>query len=152
MTNVPARPQPQESESVYTQLGGLPTLARVHKIFYDKLYAHPWLKQFFAGVAQQLIEDQQSDFMAQAMGGPDRYCGKLPVPAHKHMYITAELFDARHALLAESLREARVPEEAAARWLRIDAAFKGRLVKNSPSECAGRFKTEPIIVVPKPDR
>ena len=28
-------------------LGGKKTLQKVHKIFYNKLYAHPWLKSFF---------------------------------------------------------------------------------------------------------
>ena len=135
--------------SLYEQLGGRPTIERVHKLFYDKLYAHPWLGQFFAEVPQALIEAQQTDFMAQAMGGPSMYCGKFPIPAHKHMFITEELFDTRHALLVESLREAAVPEAAAASWLTIDSAFKARLVKKSPSECEGRFKTDPIVVVPK---
>lgn len=138
-----------KAESLYEQLGGHPTIERVNTIFYDKIYRHPWLKQFFAEIDQKTIESQQTDFLAQAMGGPARYCGKFPIPAHKHMFITAELFDARHALLAESLNEAGVPAPVAARWLTIDAAFKGRLVKKSPSECEGRFKTEAIVVIPK---
>lgn len=136
--------------SLYEALGGLQVLQRAHKIFYDKLYRHPWLKLYFAGVTQTLIENQQTDFMAQAMGGPSRYSGKLPVPAHRHMFITEELFETRGRLLEESLREAGVPENLAARWLKIDRAFKGRLVKRSESECEGRYKTEPIMVIPKP--
>ena len=138
----PARP-------LYEQLGGHPTIERVHAFFYDKVYAHPWLRLFFADIDRKTIEAQQTDFMAQAMGGPARYCGKFPIPAHKHMFITAELFETRHVLLEESLREAGVPEALAAQWLKMDAAFKARLVKQSPSECQGRFKTDPIIVIPK---
>jgi len=136
--------------SLYEQLGGRPTLERVHEIFYDKLYAHEWLKGFFVGVDQKVIENQQTDFMAQALGGPDLYCGKFPVPAHKHMFITEEVFDLRHMLLEQSLREAAVPEPLRTRWLKIDGAFKGRLVKKSVTECEGRYKTEPIVVVPRP--
>lgn len=135
---------------LYERLGGKATLQRVHRIFYDKLYAHAWLRGFFAGVDQKVIESQQTDFMAQAMGGPDVYCGKFPVPAHRHMFITEEAFDLRHALLEESLREANVPEALRASWLKIDGAFKGRLVKSRVEECEGRFKTEPILIVPKP--
>jgi len=139
-----------EETSLYEALGGLRVLQRVHKIFYDKIYRHPWLKLYFAGVTQTVIENQQTDFMAQAMGGPSRYSGKLPVPAHKHMFITEELFETRGRLLEESLREAGVPEDLGARWLKIDRAFKGRLVKRSAAECEGRYKTEPIMVIPKP--
>jgi len=146
----PRDTQRGEEGSAFDQLGGLPTFQRVHKIFYDKVYAHPWLKQFFADVEQTVIENQQTDFMVQALGGPSRYCGRLPVAAHKHMFITEELFDVRHAMLDESLREARVPDALRLRWLKVDAAFKGRLVKRSVTECEGRFKTEPILIVPKP--
>lgn len=136
--------------SLYDQLGGRVTLERVHVIFYDKLYAHPWLGGFFAKIARDVIETQQTDFMAQTMGGPAMYCGKFPIPAHKHMFITEEMFDIRHTLLAESLQEAGVPAALAASWLAVDAAFKGKLVKKSPSECEGRFKTDSIMVIPRP--
>lgn len=139
-----------EDAPLYDQLGGFSVLQRVHKIFYDKVYRDPWLKLFFADVAQALIEAQQTDFMAQAMGGPARYCGKLPIPAHRHMFITEELFELRTRLLDESLVEAGVAAWLRARWLKIDGAFKGRLVKQSASECQGRYKTEPIMVIPKP--
>jgi len=137
------------TNSLYEQLGGRPTIERVHKVFYDKLYAHPWLGKFFVEVPQRIIEEQQTDFIAQTMGGPALYCGKLPIPAHKHMFITEELFDTRHALLEQSLREVGVPRTLAASWLAVDAAFKARLVKKSPSECEGRFKMDPIVVIPK---
>ncbi len=135
--------------SLYEQLGGRATLERVHKIFYDKLYAHPWIGQFFVDVPRNVIEPQQTDFMAQTFGGPAMYCGKFPIPAHKHMFITEELFDLRHTMLGESLQAAGVAPPLAASWLDVDAAFKARLVKRSPSECEGRFKMEPIMVVPK---
>lgn len=139
-----------EGLSLYEELGGLSVLQRAHKIFYDKIYRHPWLRLFFAGVSQILIENQQTDFMAQAMGGPSRYSGKLPVPAHRHMFITEELFETRGQLLEASLIEAGVSTDLRARWLKIDRAFKGRLVKRSEAECEGRYKTEPIMVIPKP--
>jgi len=36
------------------------------------------------------------------------------------------------------------------RWLDQDMGMKNALVKNDISECEGRYKTEPIIVVEKP--
>ncbi|MEZ4457313.1 MAG: hypothetical protein R2882_12320 [Gemmatimonadales bacterium] len=73
------------------------------------------------------------------------------MPAHKHMYITNELFDVRHDLLEESLREAGVPAPLAVQWLKIDGAFRARLVKQHADECEGRFRTDPVINIPKPD-
>ena len=95
--------------SFYEAVGGLPTLEKVHKIFYDKIYEHPWLKQFFAGHNQQAIEDRQTSFMGEKMGGP-KYLGKPIKQVHENMYITEELYKVRHKILTEALHEAGVPE------------------------------------------
>jgi hemoglobin len=136
--------------NLYDEIGGRLTLERVHKIFYDKVYAHAWLRKYFEHIDQQHIENQQSDFMSGAMGGPKVYCGRLPVPAHEHMFITDELFDARTTLLEASLVEAGLTADAAARWLKIDRAFQGSLVKSDVSECKKRYFTDEILAFPKP--
>ena len=139
-------------QTLFDALGGLPVLQQVHKIFYDKIYAHPWLKQFFAGHNQQAIENRQTAFMGEKMGGPLEYWGKHPKMAHRHMYITQELFDLRQQLLRESLLEAQVPPDLIPRWLKIDAAFKPVIVKDSiESFYHWTWKYEKRIIVPKPD-
>ena len=116
-------------ENLFEMIGGRPTLDKVHKIFYDKIYAHPWIGRFFEGIQQDIIEVQQSDFMSQIMGGPSNYCGKLPVPAHRHMMITEELFDVRTQLLKDAMNEAGVSAENQMLWMKIDQAFKKGIVK-----------------------
>ena len=141
------------SESLFDRLGGRPTLEKVHKIFYDKVYAHPWIGQFFQGIDQKHIEDQQTDFMTESFGGPNGiYFGKLPYVAHRHMFINQELFDLRRELLKESLVEAQVPEELMAAWLKIDGAFKMGIVKDSLEDCEKRYQSEDIIVIPNPEK
>lgn len=140
------------SSNLFEQLGGRETLERVHKRFYDKLYDHPWLGQFFKGIIRTTIENQQTDFMTSAMGGPEVYFGRLPIPAHSHMNITPELFDLRHSLLKESLEEEAIPFELAQRWLKIDAAFKTGLVKKSLSDCKRRFNTDEILDYEDPEK
>ncbi len=135
---------------VYEGIGGRPTIERVHKIFYDKLYEHPWLGKFFEGIDQTLIENQQTDFMSQPLGGPQVYAGKFPGPGHKHMMITKEIFDVRHKILKESLFEAGVPADLAAIWLDVDAAFANAIVKKDIGQCKQRYRSEGIIVVPRP--
>ena len=109
--------------TMFDAVGGLPTLQRVHKIFYDKVYAHPWLRLFFADHSQVAIENRQTTFMAMKMGGDVVYTGKDIKVAHETMYITQELFEIRRALLDESIREAGVADELRERWLKIDSAF-----------------------------
>ncbi len=141
----------QGKVSLFEAVGGMPTLQRVHKIFYDKLYAHPWLKHFFAGFNQQIIEDKQTGFMAWKMGGPNDYRGRELKTAHRQFYIPDELFELRHEILRESILEGGVPEDLAQRWLRIDRAFKKQIVKDSiESFYAHHFLYEKRVIVPKP--
>lgn len=139
-------------QSLYDAVGGLPTLQKAHKIFYDKIYAHEWLKQFFDGFNQQIIEDKQTSFMGEKMGGP-RYLGKPIKQVHENMYISTELFELRHALLRESLEEAGVEPELMERWLRIDNAFMKSVHKTSMESFYRdyKFPYKQRIIIPKPD-
>ena len=103
----------------FKELGGRQVLLDMAKVFYDKIYAHPWLGEFFKDISQEVIEIQQVDFLQGALGGERVYCGKLPIPAHKHMYITQELFDLRSEILIESLKEVNACQELIDRILKI---------------------------------
>ncbi len=139
------------AEDLFDRLGGMATVEKVHRIFYDKLLGHPWLKEFFKGVPRAHLESQQSEFMSGLFGGPKIYGGRPPLTAHMHMFITEEVFLIRHDLLALSLTEANIQPDLRDRWLRHDMGMKRALVKRSVEECEGRYKTEPIIVVEKPE-
>ena len=138
-------------QTLYDAVGGLPMLEKVHKIFYDKVYAHPWLGKFFEGHDQKAIEGRQTSFMGEKMGGP-AYIGKPLKQVHENMFIPQELVDLRTELLRESLREAGVNDELAARWLRIDSAFTQQVTK--PSVAAFyrdySFKYKQRLIIPKP--
>lgn len=138
-------------QSLYDAVGGLPTLEKVHKIFYDKIYIHPWLKQFFAGHNQEAIEGRQTSFMGEKMGGP-KYMGKPLKQVHENMYITQELFELRQQLLRESLQEAGVTEELIERWLKIDNAFMKQIIKPSVETFYRdyHFTFKQRIIIPKP--
>ena len=134
----------------FIKLGGRATIERVHKIFYDKVYAHPWLKQFFVASPREHQENQQTDFMISILGGPPAYSGRIPRDAHTHLFITDEIFDLRHTMLTEALKEARVPDDVAAPWLRKDEGFRSALVKQSIDDCKGRYRSEKIIAPDRP--
>ena len=139
------------NQPLYESVGGLPTLQKVHKIFYYKIYAHDWLQKFFEGHDQKVIEDKQSSFMAEKMGGPDIYPGKEIKMVHEAMYITQELFDIRHALLDDSLKEACLEKTLRERWLRIDSAFMQQIIKDSvESMYSNDWKYKKPIIIPNP--
>ena len=137
-------------DHLFQAVGGRDGILKVVKIFYDKVYADPWMSLFFAKIPQEHIENQQTDFMCGAMGGPKIYCGRMPVDAHEHICITEELFDARDELLEESLKEANVDPEVAKAWMKIDQAFKSGLVKPL-KDCKKRFFTDEILDFENPN-
>jgi hemoglobin len=139
-------------QSLFGQLGGIETLNRVHKRFYDKIYAHPWLKRFFEGHEQAAIELRQTQFMAEKFGSDIRYPGMELELAHRRMYIPQELLSLRRELLRASLEEEDVPETLIIRWLKIDGAFWKDIRKDSLAAFSEiDLKYEKPLIVPKPE-
>lgn len=134
----------------FNRIGGRSSLIAINKLFYDKVYKHPWLKLYFQQVPQDHIEIQQVDFMQKVLGGENIYVGKAPPVAHKHMFIPNELFDVRKQLLIETFNELNTHPELVDKWLSLDESFRRILVKKSPEECTPRFTTDPILNFDKP--
>jgi len=138
-------------QSMFEAVGGLPVMERVHKRFYDKVYADPWLGKFFEGHSQEAIELRQTQFMAEKMGSRSPYPGRELPLAHRRMFIPEELLKARQALLRESLEEDGVAEKLIIRWLKIDKAFWGKVGNESLDEFhLVDFKYEKPLIVEKP--
>ena len=132
-------------KTLYDRLGGKQTFIKVHKLFYDKAYADPWLSKFFTDKPQEVLENQQTDFMVQLMGGPKAYGGKSPKSAHQHMVITEELFELRSRLLSESIKELGIRDDLREEWLDADRTFKRALEKKSEAECVISYPNQPIL-------
>lgn len=134
-----------EKQTLFELIGGRPTLQRVHKIFYDRVFAHPELKHYFANSNQVTIEEQQTNFMTAKMGGGKIFTGKTPENCHIRMFITKELFDLRNNMLKESILKCGISGELLERWMAINEAFERIVVKKDPSECKKRFIGDEII-------
>ena len=126
--------------SVYALIGGRPCLERVHKALYNKIYTHPAFKAFFENTDQTRVENQQSDFMAMALGGPSINGGQ-PDDARQNLFITEKTFELRHQILAETLKECRVPEEPRTLWLAADRKFYKNFTEETIDDCEQRFNT-----------
>jgi len=136
-------------KTLYDRLGGKATFIKVHKIFYDKAYADPWLRKFFTDKPQEVLENQQTDFMVQLMGGPKIYGGKSPKSAHQHMMITEELFEWRSQMLSDSIKEAGIRDDLREEWLDADRTFKRALEKKSVADCTQAYPNQPILDFPR---
>jgi hemoglobin len=125
-------------------------LIKINKVFYDKIFNDKWLGQVFKGIDQNFIQSQQTDFMLGAMGGPKRYSGRSPDQAHPHIFITEEMWNHRENLLKSTFAEISVPAFIEDRWLKIDQAFKSKIVMRDAGECRPRYAVDEFIIVPKP--
>ena len=134
-------------KTLFDQVGGIATLRRVNKLFYEKVYAHPWLKKYFANVEQDQIASQQSEFMQGVLGGPKIYRGRTPGTAHPHIEITEKAFNMRQEMLRQALEETRIDPEIARRWLALDEAFRQRLIQGL-DQCTKRYGTDQIVRAP----
>ncbi len=136
--------------TLFDRLGGKSTLSRVHQIFYDKVYGHAWMSQYFVDKPRETLERQQTDFMGQLFGGPKAYAGKSPKVAHQHMVITEELFRLRSAFLEQSLIEAGIAEDLRQEWIAADMTFMAIIVKESESQCVRAYTTQEILNFRRP--
>jgi len=136
--------------TLFNRIGGLEGLRKVHKTFYDKMFAHPWLKQFFVDHPQEIFENQQTNFMAGLMGGPKIYAGKTPKMAHQNILITDDMFEMRSKILSQSIKDAGIADEIREEWLDADRTLKRAIVKSSTSECRTMFEGQRIFDIPKP--
>lgn len=124
----------------------------INKAFYDRVYKDSWLSQVFKNVDQKLIESQQTDFMVGALGGPNVYKGRSPKDAHPHIFVDEEMWALREKFLVEAFKETKTPEWLQEKWLKIDNAFKAKILKNSFQDCEKRYTLDEIIYVPNPSK
>ena len=139
-----------DKSRAFEEMGGLPAIEHVTKVFYERIYNDSWLKQFFDGIPRAHIEAQQNDFMQAALGGANRYSGKTPPSAHQHIFITQEVYDAREAHLIAAFNECSTSEVMVEQWLKVDATFHWRVVKTTKDECIMRYSSEGIRDFSKP--
>jgi len=137
------------SDSLYDRLGGRPVIEKVHKLFYDKIYADKWIGKYFAHRTRGPIESQQTDYMIQLFGGPKCYAGQAPHTVHQYMFITEELFDYRTELLSDAIKGCGVADDLRLEWLKMNEVFKRVLVKKSVDECTVQYGHQEILNFPR---
>lgn len=131
-------------------IGGAEVVKQVHLRFYDVIFEHPWLGQFFLGKWQSVLAEKQTQFMVSAFGGPNNYKGDTPAFVHMHMYITDEMADLREELLRQAILDEGLSEDIAERWLKVDHAFRDGIVKNSVEECVMKCQGQLPVTAKKP--
>jgi hemoglobin len=126
-------------------------IKQINDVFYDLVYDDKWLFDIFGLVDIDHIKSQQTDFILGALGGPKRYGGRSPKDAHPHIFIQEDMWELREKYLIDAFTECEAPEWMTKKWIDIDNAFKKSILKNSPKDCEGRYRSDPLIIVPNPN-
>jgi hemoglobin len=133
----------------------LPSDDELHAIaraFYDKVYAHPWIGQYFAGVDQARQELKLVRFFHLAWNDViyAQLQGQYLKEEHAHMVIPPALFDLRQALMAEAMRELGHDEALVHAVLAFNEVWRPYVVKASRQECTKAFGGHAILDIPPP--
>jgi hemoglobin len=136
--------------SLYQEVGGYEVVERVHRRFYENIFAEPWLGFFFNTKSISSLVLKQTKFMVAAFGGPDDYHWDTPAIAHMHMFVTDEQADIREILLRNAIRQEGLSQPLEDRWLAVDQAFRPAIVKHREAECVMRCPGQVAVVAARP--
>jgi len=101
---------PQE-QTLYYRLGGAEDIRQVVDGLYERVLADPLLKNFFEGVDMLKQRKMQSEFLAAALGGPEKYGGLDLAYAHAGKGITSEHMTAFVGHLLDVLKQRGVDDK-----------------------------------------
>ncbi|MCA8982736.1 MAG: group 1 truncated hemoglobin [Planctomycetaceae bacterium] len=99
-----------QEQTLYFRLGGAEVLRQVVESMYDRILTDPLLKGFFEGVDMDKQRKMQSEFLAAALGGPEKYGGLDLAYAHSGKGITTVHLTAFVGHLLDVLEERGVDE------------------------------------------
>jgi len=94
--------------TLYNKYGGFVTFSMVVSNFYQKVLDSEELAPYFEDVNMEKLMSHQTNFIAVALGGPEKYTGLDLKTVHALYKITVPHFLEVAELLEESLEEASV--------------------------------------------
>lgn len=97
--------------SLYDKYGGFDTFSMVVGNFYQKILDSEELSPYFETVNMEKLMSHQTQFIATALGGPNKYASVDLKAVHAPYKITVPHFTEVVELLEESLDEASVEQE-----------------------------------------
>jgi hemoglobin len=109
---MPAKAGPafEANASMFARLGGREAITAAVEQFYQRVLADSELKPFFAATNMTWLKLRQTQFMVQALGGPQEYTGKSMKQAHAGRAIEPRHFQRVAGHLSETLAALKVPK------------------------------------------
>ncbi len=122
--------------TLYDRVGGIEAISTLVDAFYRKVLADDDLKHFFEGVDMVRLRDNQMNFFAQTMGGPQKYTGRAMEASHRRFSITQHHFDLVAEHLVSTLTDLNVGTEEIAQIVAAVAPLAEEIVNTTMSSTA----------------
>ncbi len=103
----------RERVSLFDMLGKEPAISAVVDDFYDRVLSDHVLEPWFRAIDLDLLKAHQREYLAVALGGPERYEGRSLREAHSGLAITPAAFDRLMDHLADALAATGADEHSA---------------------------------------
>ena len=116
------------ADTLFDQYGGFSTFSAIVSNFYQKIMDSDELAPYFDGINMERLMDHQTNFIAKALGGPDKYKGRDLKAVHQKFKITLPHFKEVAELLAEALEEAGVTEEDVKTIISVVGSLQDQIV------------------------
>jgi hemoglobin len=120
-----------DTASIYEKIGGHEALEVVVEDFYCRVLDDDQLSGFFAGSNMNRLKGKQVEFLAAALGGPERYAGPSMKQAHQGRGITMHHFNLVAGHLKDSLCAAGLPPATVAEILGVVAPLAADIASDS---------------------
>ena len=118
------------AETLFDKYGGFPTFSAVVSNFYKKIMDSNELAPYFQGVDMERLMSHQTNFIAKALGGPDKYEGRDLKKVHARFNITQPHFSGVAELLAGALGEAGVTDEDVETVIGVVGSLQDQIVSD----------------------
>ncbi len=95
-------------ETLFDKYAGYATFSKIITLFYRNLLDSPRVSHYFTNIDLDRLIEHQTNFLAQALGGPPMYNGKDLRIAHTGLGITGAEFNEVVSILEKTLKEMKV--------------------------------------------
>src|SRR5690349_21101961 len=121
--------------SLYENLGGEKTLAKIIDAFVDRCFADPMIGFLFASADRKRIKAMEFQHAAEHLGADMKYEGRPIEKIHQAHPIREGHFNRRRQILSDVLQEFGVSSEIRTAWLDHQEQLKSQIVNHQHPIC-----------------
>jgi len=123
-----ARGERQEKEPLFNRLGGDKKIAALFRNVIARHRVNEPIKQFMAGVDDDILTEHLVEFVSAGTGGGGEYKGRSMPDAHRHMDLTDADFLAAGSDIVAAMKEMKYGQNEIDEFMCILVSLKGQVV------------------------